>query len=110
MVIKPEMSEMPVPWFFVISWQIDRSLALTPRLSLEAYGSVVVLTGGLNGVNNTTSNDTLCFLPSTKKWFNYLPAMPKSCNSLDVAVCGGLLHVVSWEKSSGRYSPTKWYV
>ena len=82
--------------------------SLTPRLSLEGYEAVVVLTGGLNG-SNKTSNDTHCFLPSTKKWFS-LPTMPNSCNSLDAAVCGGFLHVVSWERSSGRYCPTKWYV
>lgn len=85
--------------------------SLTPRLSLEAYESVVVLTGGLNGTcSNKTSNDTRCFLLSTKTWLNSLPEMPNSCNSLDTAVCGGLLHVVSWESSSGRYSPAKLYV
>lgn len=81
--------------------------SLTPRLSLEAYESVVVLTGGLDG-SNTTSKDTHCFLLSTKKWLNSLPAMPKSCNSLDAAVCGGLLHVVSWEKNWN--SSSKGYV
>ena len=82
--------------------------SLTPRLSLEGYEAVVVLTGGLNGMNKT-SNDTHCFLLSTKKWLS-LPTMPNSCNSLDAAVCGGFLHVVSWEGSSGRYSSRKWYV
>ena len=82
--------------------------SLTPRLSLEEYEAVVVLTGGLNG-SNIALNDTHCFLLSTKKWLS-LPTMSNSCNSRDAAVCGGFLYVVSWERSLGRHSSAKWYV
>ena len=84
--------------------------SLTPRLSLGEYEDVVVLTGGLLNLNNKTSNNTHCFVLSTKKWLHTLPAMPNSCNSLDAAICGGLLHVVSLERSSGRHTSVKWYV
>jgi len=72
--------------------------SLIPRSSLAEYEDVVVLTGGLFP-NNKTSNNTHCFVLSTKKWLNSLPAMPKSCASsrLHAAVCGGLLHVVSFD-------------
>lgn len=72
--------------------------SLTPRLSLGEYEDVVVLTGGLFA-NHQTSNKTRCFVLSTKKWLNSLPAMPKSCSSLDAAVCGGLLCVVGFDVS-----------
>ncbi|KAL9979241.1 hypothetical protein ACROYT_G016873, partial [Oculina patagonica] len=69
-----------------------QSTSLTPRFSLGGYENVVVLTGGMNA-NNQSTNNTLCFVLSTKKWL-LLPAMPDSFTDHDAAVCGGILYVV----------------
>ena len=77
--------------------------SLTPRLSLGGYEDVVVLTGGLFP-NNNTDGKTRCFVLSTNKW-HFLPDIPNSCNSLDAAVCGGLLHVII--SNGSIFAPTK---
>lgn len=68
--------------------------SLTPRLSLGGYEDVVVLTGGLFP-NNKTDGKTRCFVLSTKKW-HFLPDKPDSIKNLGAAVCGGILHVITF--------------
>lgn len=73
--------------------------SLTPRVSLEGYEDVVVLTGGRFANSKTSNlNKARCFVLSTKKWFNW-PEMPNSysCNSFDAAVCGGLLYLMGFD-------------
>ena len=77
-----------------------QGISLTPRLSLAEYENVVVLAGGINA-NNKPSDNTRCFVLSTKKWLN-LANMPDSCSNHDGAVCGGLLYV-AYLYDSGDY-------
>ena len=51
--------------------------------------------------NNELSDNTHCFVLSTKKWLN-LAKMPNSCSNHDGAVCGGLLYV-AYLYNSGYY-------
>ena len=67
----------------------DRSLK--PRLSLDKYEHVVVLSGGLCQSRN--KRDTHCFVPSTLSWVS-LPIMPFPRSQHGAAVCGGLLYVL----------------
>ncbi|XP_078367550.1 kelch-like protein 7 [Oculina patagonica] len=69
-----------------------QDMPLNPRLSLEKYEHVVVITGG-EGVD-ICRMDTDCFVPSTMTWMS-LPTMPCYCTEGDgAAVCGGLLYVL----------------
>lgn len=77
-----------------------QEMTLKPRLSLGEYENVVLLTGG-QLPDNQTSNNTRCFVLSTKKWLNSLPTMPYSCSHHGAAVCRGLLYVMV--KSNGIF-------
>ena len=72
-----------------------QEMSLKPRLSLDKYEQVVVLTGGFDeeGLNM----DTDCFVPSTKTWLS-LPMLPYPCTEGAAAVCGGILYIMGAEK------------
>ncbi|XP_078376658.1 kelch-like protein 12 [Oculina patagonica] len=72
----------------------DRSFK--PRLSLNKYEQVVVLTGGR--FESSNKKDTHCFVPSTRSWVS-LPTMPSPRSCYGAAVCGGLLYVLGGIKS-----------
>ena len=72
----------------------DRSLK--PRLSLDKYEHVVVLTGGFSESGDI--NETKCFVPSTLSWVS-LPTMPYPRSQHGAAVCGGVLYVMGGTKS-----------
>ena len=71
-----------------------QDMPLKPRLSLDKYEQVVVLTGGDDGVGWKMETDG--FVPSTKTWVS-LPRMPDSCIEGSAAVCGGILYVMGVE-------------
>ena len=74
-----------------------QDMLLKPRLSLDKYEQVVVLTGGVCEFN--TKRDTQCFVPSTMTWVS-LPMMPYPHSHHGAAVCGGLLYTLGGTKSS----------
>ena len=67
-----------------------QDIPLKPRLSLDKYEHVVVLTGGLCASSN--KKDTCCFVPSTLSWVS-LPTMPFHRSHHGAAVCCGLLYI-----------------
>ena len=69
--------------------------SLKPRLSLDKYEHVVVLTGG-DG-NDGLKMETDCFVPSTETWVS-LPMMPYPCTEDGAAVCGGMLYIMGAQK------------
>ena len=74
-----------------------QDMSLKPRLSLDKYEQVVVLTGGFN--DEGLNLDTDCFVPSTKTWLS-LPMSPYSCTEGGAAaVCGGILYIMGAPKS-----------
>ena len=68
---------------------------LKPRLSIDKYEQVVVLTGGQDCDDCNLNTD--CFVPSTKTWVS-LPKMPYPCSEDAAAVCGGILYIVGAQK------------
>ena len=72
-----------------------QDIPLKPRLSLDQYEQVVVLTGGQDDGNCNMNTD--CFVPSTKTWVS-LPKMPYPCSKDAAAVCSGILYIVGAEK------------
>ena len=72
-----------------------QDLPLKPRLSLDKYEQVVVLTGGIG--DGGMKMETDCFVPSTKTWLS-LPKMPYPCAVGGTAVCGGILYIMGAEK------------
>ena len=71
-------------------------ITLKPRLSLEKYESVVVLTGGID--EGLEPNRSYCFVPSTVTWVS-LPMMPCPRSHHAAAVCAGLLYVMGGRES-----------
>ena len=71
-----------------------QDMPLKPRLSLDKYEQVVVLTGGADG--DRVKVETDCFVPSTKTWVS-LPKMPYPCTEGGAAVCGGILYIMGAE-------------
>ncbi|XP_078375891.1 kelch-like protein 12 [Oculina patagonica] len=74
-----------------------QEISLKPRLSLDEYEQVVVLTGGL--CKSSSKKDTQGFVPSTRTWVS-LPLMPFPCSHHSAAVCGGLLYVLGGKNSA----------
>lgn len=75
-----------------------QGMSLKPRLSLEKYEHVVVLTGGING-NDDEHEETMCFVPSTLKWLS-LSMMPYRRSHHGAAVCSGLLYIMGGANSA----------
>ena len=69
-----------------------QDMPLKPRVSLEKYEHVVLLTGGENeeGFKMKTNN---CFVPNTMTWVS-LPMMPCPRSHHGAAMCGGLLYIL----------------
>ena len=72
-------------------------ITLKPRLSLEKYESVVVLTGGM--YEDLEQTRSYCFVPSTVTWVS-LPMMPCPRSHHGAAVCAGLLYVMGGDESA----------
>ena len=68
-----------------------QDMPLKPRLSLDRYEQVVVLTGGRD--DDDCNLNTYCFVPSTKTWVS-LPTIPYPCSEDAAAVCNGILYIV----------------
>ena len=76
----------------------DRSLK--PRVSLDKYEHVVVLTGGYGESSDKT--ETQCFVLSTLSWVS-LPMMPHPRSHHGSAVCGGILYIMGGADSAPVY-------
>ena len=74
-----------------------QNMALKPRLSLDKYEPVVVLTGGFNEFGK--KKNTQCFVPSTLSWVS-LPMMPHPRSHHGAAVCGGILYIMGGADSA----------
>ena len=72
-----------------------QDMPLKPRLSLDKYEQVVVLTGGQD--DDFWNLETDCFVPATKSWVS-LPPIPYTCSEDAAAVCSGILYIVGAEK------------
>ena len=72
-----------------------------PRLALDKYEHVVLLTGG-EYYDFETKRDTYCFVPSTMTWVS-LPMMPHPRSHHGAAVCGGLLYILGGKNSAQMY-------
>jgi len=72
-----------------------QDMSLKPRLSLDKYEHVVVLTGGVG--DNGLKMETDCYVPPTKTWVS-LPMIPYYCTEGSAAVCGGILYIMGAEK------------
>ena len=68
-----------------------QNMSLKPRLSLDKYEPVVVLTGGFSISGH--KKETQCFVPSTLSWVS-LPTMPYPRSHHGAAVCGGVLYIM----------------
>ena len=68
-----------------------QDMPLKPRVSLDNYEHVVVLTGGEDHAESKA--ETHCFVPSTMTWAS-LPIMPCCRSHHGAAVCGGLLYIL----------------
>ncbi|XP_078367546.1 kelch-like protein 12 [Oculina patagonica] len=77
-----------------------QDMPLKPRLSLDKYEHVVVLTGGES--EERLKMDMNCFVPSTMTWLS-LPMMPHPRSHHGAAVCGGLLYVLGGKNSAKMY-------
>jgi len=76
-----------------------QDMPLKPRLSIDKYEHVVVLTGGT--ADDGVKMETDCFVPSTKTWVA-LPMIPYPRMEDAAAVCGGILYVMSAKKKTLR--------
>ena len=78
-----------------------------PRLSLDKYEQVVVVTGGK--LESKLMRDSRCFVPSGRSWLS-LTMMPYSPSYHGAAVCGGLLYVLGGKNSAASFNPklSKW--
>jgi len=74
-----------------------QDMSLKPRLSLDKYEHVVVLTGGSDEYG--VRKETACFVPSTLSWVS-LPTMPYPHSHHGTAVCGGVLYVMGGANSA----------
>ena len=74
-----------------------QDMPLKPRLSLDKYEHMVVLSGGV--LESRHKRDTQCFVPSTLPWVS-LPMMPYPRSHHGAAVCCGLLYVLGGNKSA----------
>jgi len=74
--------------FFLFPYRFQ-GVPLKPRVSLEKYERVVVLTGG---ESSDSESETVCFLPSTLKWLS-LPMMPYPHSHHTAAVCCGRMYI-----------------
>ena len=74
-----------------------QNMSLKPRLSLEKYEHVVVLTGGFCESGHT--KNTQCFVPSTLSWVS-LSMMPHPNSHHGAALCGGLLYIMGGANSA----------
>ena len=77
-----------------------QDMPLKPRVSLDKYEHVVVLTGGED--DKGSKMETQCFVPSTMSWVS-LPRMPRPCSHHGAAVCGGLLYILGGKNSAQMY-------
>ena len=68
-----------------------QNMPLKPRLSIDKYERVVVITG--RKYSHALKMETDCFVPSTNAWFS-LPKMPYPCGKGGAAVCDGILYVI----------------
>jgi len=86
-----------------------QNMSLQPRLSLDKYEPVVVLTGGACKTGN--KRDTQCFVPSTLSWVS-LPMMPYPQSHHGAVVCCGLMFILGGNSSRPMccFNPkqTKW--
>jgi len=73
-----------------------QNMSLKPRLSLDKYEHVVVLTGGV--CRSSHKRDTQCFVLSTLSWVS-LPTMPYPRSHHGAAVCSGLLYILGGNNS-----------
>ena len=73
----------------------DRSLK--PRLSLDKYEPVVVLTGGIS--ESGLKRNTQCFVPSTQSWVS-LSMMPFPRSHHGTALCNGVLYIMGGANSA----------
>jgi len=69
-----------------------QDMPLKPRLSIDKYEHVVVLTGG--AADDGVKMESDCFVPSTKTWVS-LPTIPYPCMEDAAAMCGGILYIMS---------------
>ena len=76
-----------------------QEISVKPRLSLEKYEHVVVLTGGEDGKGSKM--ETHCFVPSTMKWGS-LHKMPYTRSQHGAALCGGLLYILGGEHNISK--------
>ena len=74
-----------------------QDMSLKPRLSLDKYEPVVVLTGGFS--KPCDKKETQCFVPSTLSWVS-LPTMPYPRSHHGAAVCGGVLYIMGGADSA----------
>ena len=71
-----------------------QDMPLKPRVSLDKYEHVVVLTAG-------EEYKIYCFVPSTKTWVS-IPNMPCSRSHHGAAVCGGLLYILGGDGENSK--------
>lgn len=74
-----------------------QNISLRPRLSLDKYEPVAILTGGVR--ESGYKRDTKCFVPSTLSWIS-LPVMPQPRSHHGAAVCGGVLYIVGGKNAA----------
>ena len=74
-----------------------QDMPLKPRLSLDQYEPVVLLTGGT--ADSGLKKNTQCFVPSTQSWVP-LPMMPYPRSHHGAAVCGGVLYIMGGANSA----------
>ena len=74
-----------------------QDMPLKPRLSLDQYEPVVLLTGGT--ADSGLKKNTHCFVPSTQSWVP-LPMMPYPRSHHGAAVCGGVLYIMGGTNSA----------
>ena len=88
-----------------------QDMPLKPRLSLDKYEQVVVLTGRRHDYWNFKTD---CFVPANKAWVS-LPPIPYTCSEDAAAGCSGILYIVSAEKEDSTsiccFNPIKnWFM
>ena len=86
-----------------------QDILLKPRLSLDKYEHVVVLTGGED--DSGLKSETKCFVPSTLSWVT-LSRMPYARSHHGAAVCDRLLYIMGGKRPASVccFSPkqNKW--